>query len=329
MQEYDGNTRKIPQSGLKTSKNRLIVFIICLGISVLIWFLIVLSKESFTTIDYPVIFENNPGNYVLSGPQDSILSFTISSGGVALLTMKYMSSRIPIKIDLANVKVRKDGDYFRASIPASDYSGTIIKRLNLSEEHVSVSPEFINLRFEAMTGKKVKIIPKLSLGFEKQFRLADSLKTVPDSVNILGQKNLIDNIQFIESIEKEVSHIDKPQIIKVRLAIPEGLHNIKLVPDVAEVHIQAEEFTESTIEIPVISPNAELKIKTFPEVVKVTYNVGLKNFSRVSKDMFLAQVSYSVGDSSAKLKVNIVRSPSFISVVRIEPEDVEFLVLKQ
>jgi hypothetical protein len=329
MQDFDGTSRKISQSGLNTSKNRLIVFIICLGISVFIWFLIVLSKESFTTIDYPVIFENNPGNYVLSGRQDSILSFTISSGGVALLTMKYMSSRVPIKIDLTNVKVKKDGDYFRASIPASDYAGNIIKRLNLSEEHVSVSPEFINLRFEAMTGRKVKIIPKLRLGFEKQFRLTDSLKTVPDSVNILGQKDIINNIQFIETIEKEVVHIDKPQIVKVGLAIPEGLHNIKLVPDVAEVYILAEEFTESTIEIPVICPNTELKIKTFPDQVKITYNVGLKDFSRVSNDMFLAHVSYSEGDSSAKLKVNIVRSPSFITVVRIEPEDVEFLVLKQ
>lgn len=329
MQDFDGTTRKIPQSGLKTSKNRLIVFIVCLGISVFIWILIVLSKESFTTINYPLVFENNPGNYVLSGPQDSILSFTISSGGVALLTMKYLSNRIPIKIDLAHINVKQDGDFFRASIPASDYAGDIIKRLNLSEEHVSFSPEFLNLKFEAMTGRKVKIIPRLILGFEQQFRLADSLKAVPDSVNILGQKDIISNIPFIETFVKEVMHIDKPQSVHVELAIPEGLSNIKLVPDVVDVYIHAEEFTESTIEIPVICPNAELKIKTFPEQVKITYNVGLKDFTRVNKDMFMAHVIYNTGDSSAKLKVNVVWSPSFISIVKIEPEEVEFLVLKK
>jgi len=289
---------------------------------------IALSKESFTIIDYPVIFENNPENYVLSGKPDSILSFTVSSGGLDLLTLRYFSSKIPVRIDLSDVRPRQDGDYFWASIPTFEFSGKMLAQLNLSEEHITVSPEYLNLRFEPMTGRKVKVIPRLNIGFEKQFMLSGSLKATPDSVLVLGQKEIVDNITFVDTRLTDLKNIAASQKVNVGLLIPENFPNVKLVPETVTVEIPVDQYTESTVEISLRVGDPATKIKTFPQKVKITFHVGLKDFSRVSDDMFMAQVNYNPNEPTSRLKVNLVRSPSFVNIVRIEPESVEFLILK-
>jgi YbbR domain-containing protein len=329
MKDTEGTTGQSRQVNQKSSRSRLLVFLICLVISVIIWFLIVLSKESYITLDFPVIYENSPGAYVLSGQQDSIISFTVSSGGLDLLAVEYLNRKFPIRIDLTNVKVRKDGDLYWSGVPTSVYSAQVMKRMHLSAEHVTVTPDFLNLKFEPISGRKVKIIPKLKLEFEKQYKLCDSIFVVPDSVNILGQKEIIENIPFIETETRELLNVNANQTFEAGLDIPAGYTNIKLVPEKAEVSFNVEKYTESKVEVPVTCQKPELKIKTFPEFVTITYNVGLKDFSRVNKDSFLAQVSYIPGDSSSKLNVDLVRYPSFIQIVRIEPEEVEFLILKK
>lgn len=328
MRDLAGVTGKSHETGSPRSRDRLIVFIICLGISVIIWFLITVSKESFTTIEYPVIFENNPMNYVLSGKPDSIISFSVSSGGLDLLILRYFSNKIPIKVDLTNVIPHQEGDYCWASIPASEFSNQVLSRLNLTEEHISIKPEYLNLRFEKVSGKKVRVIPRLKLTFAKQFMLSDSLKAFPDSVVVQGQKDIIDKIPLVFTESLEISNISSTQTVKALLVVPDVNKDIKVIPESVNVEIPVDEFTESRVEIPVASAKPELKIRTFPEKVAVVFNVGLKDFNRVNPDMFHSQVEVDPAGHPATLKVNIVRSPSFVQIVRTEPEYVEYLILK-
>jgi hypothetical protein len=326
--DIDQVTGKASESGTGKSSNRLFVFIICLGISMFIWFLIVLSRESFTTIDYPIVFENNPGNMVLINSSDSILSLNVSSGGLTLITLKYISRRTPVKIDLKNLDLIRDGYFYSARISTADVSKKIIDRLNLPEEHISVSPEMIFLKFESMSGMKVKVVPKLILEFEKQYQLSEGLKVIPDSVTIIGPKDELSKIGFIETIRKEVKKINESQTVSVLLALPENAANIRCIPEKVDVVLSVDKFTESAIEIPIKFSDPDIKIRTYPDRVKITYFVSLKDFNRVHEDMFLARVTPEKENLSSKLKTEILQYPSFIKIIKVEPEEVEFLLLK-
>jgi len=306
----------------------LYVFLICLGFSIFIWFLVNLSKESITFVEYQIVYSNVPKDLVLVNKPDSTLSFRVSSGGFELFTLKYLSGKKPIEIDLSNIQLTSEGEYFKAVIPSSQISENIINRLSLSEELISISPQNLYYKFEALSSKKVKVIPRLVLGFEKQFQLTDSLRVTPDSVLIVGTKNVLSRINFLETTKEEFKNIDKSQTVSSAIVFPDNASQIKVVPKKVDVYLSVDKFTESTIEVPVSCLNDNINVKTFPDKIKITYLVALKDFKRVDQSMFIAGVIIGEEITASKLNVEITHKPSFIKITKVEPKEVEFLVLK-
>lgn len=321
--------KKIRDPGNINTRQQLYVFLICLLISIIIWFLIVLSKESFTTIDYPIVFENNPENLILVNRPDSVLSFRVSSGGFELFTIKYLTRKRPLLVDLKELELVKEGNNYTSVYSTSKISKNLISKLNISHEYISITPANIYFRFESLYGKKVKVIPKLKLEFARQFSLSDSLTVNPDSVMIIGPEKLLDQIDYIETVEKEVTQIDKSQTIQTTLQLPEEFQSINILSKEVEVGITVDKFTESTIKIPIVNTVKDYKIKTYPDFVTVTYLVTLDNYKRVSEEMFSASVNFEEKDNSNRLKVYLLHTPSFVKITKIDPEEVEYLLLKQ
>ena len=326
--EQEQAAGRTDEAGKVRSRNRLFVFIVCLFISAFIWFLIVLSKETNTIIEYPVVFENNPRNLVLIDQSDSVLSLNVSSGSVELITLKYLSSRNPVKIDLKDIKLSREDDVITAQISTQDIARKLINRMSVPEDHVTVTPEFIILQFEAITGTKVKVVPNLLLEFEKQYQLSQELQVIPDSVIIVGAGDVIQKMGSIETETKDIKNINQSQTVNVPLILPDKASGLKVIPETVNVVLTVDKFTESSIEIPVYCVPPDMGIKTFPEVVKITYFVTLENFNRIDKEMFHANVVYQKEQPVEKLKVNLLQYPSFIKIIKIEPEEVEFLVIK-
>ena len=297
--------QKVGKPENEKSRNQFYVFLICLGISILLWFLIVLSKESFTSIDFEIIYKNVPGDLILVNKPDSILSFNLTSGGFELFIIKHLTRKRPVEIDLSNINIEKQGKYFKSTFPTSGISKDIIYRLGLSEEFVSVSPQNIYFKFEALSGKKVKVVPNLDLKFEKQFQLSDSIKVTPDSITIVGPEEKIREISYVETVSQKIQNVGRSMTLTSDVYIPGSMHDIKFIPKEVELFIPVEEYTETSIEVPVIYINTGgLRVKTYPDKVKITYLVSLKNFKRVNSEMFVASINLNDEiDSSNKLRV--------------------------
>jgi hypothetical protein len=310
------------------SGNRLFVFLICLFISFFIWFLIVLSRETKTIIDFPIEFENTPPNLIITGTSDSLLSFNVSSGSVSLITLKYLGGKNPVKIDLKNVKLTKEDNRYKAVIPTASIAKKLIDRLNIPEERVIVTPEYLNLEFESISGVKIKVVPKLILEFDKQYQLSQELQVIPDSVILAGPAEVINKIGFVETVRKEVKKINQTQTVIVPLLLPENTDGLKCIPETVNVIMTVDKFTESEIVVPIVYSEQSEEVKTFPDKVKITFFVKLEDFKRINGDMFLAAVSLNNEKQTEKLTVNLLQYPSFIKIIKIEPEEVEFLVIK-
>lgn len=321
--------KKIRDPGNINTRQQLYVFFICLLISIFIWFLIVLSKESYTSIDYPIVFENCPENLILANKPDSVLSFRVASGGFELFTLKYLTRQRPIIINLNELDLVKEGNNYTTTYSTSKIAKEIINKINISQEFVSITPANITFRFESLFGKMVKVIPKLKLDFAQQYQLSDSLKVKPDSVMVIGPENVLEQISYVETIEQEVLQLEQSQTILTSVQVPENLNSIKVLPKKVEITISVEKYTESTIKIPISNTSNKYKIKTYPDFVVVTYLVTLENFKRVNEDMFSAAIDFQENSNSKRLKVKLVHQPSFVKITKIDPEEVEYLLLKQ
>lgn len=314
----------------KKLRNELYIFLICLLISVFIWFLIALSKESYTSLEYPVEFVNAPADMVMVNEPDSVLTFRISSGGFELFTLRYLSPKNPIRIDLDKIGLVKQDGFYTGNFSTSRLSTEIRKQYNFAEELISISPENIYFRFEPLTGKMVPVVSGMKLEFQPQFRLADSIVFTPHEVKVVGPQNLIDKIDHIDTDGRQISDIEGPVNGSCKLVKPFGKEQLAIVPDEVDFSLQAERFTESTIVIPVVPANENTIIKTFPQQVNVTFLVSLVNFKRIDPELFIAAIDVPQGgDGKVKAVVKLVKVPAFVEVTRIDPPEVDFLVVKK
>ncbi|MCB2222175.1 MAG: YbbR-like domain-containing protein [Bacteroidetes bacterium] len=322
-----GKLRKVITPQDDRFRFKLYVFLVCLGISIFLWFLIALSKESVSTLEYPIRYTNMPEDMMMVNHPDSTLTFRVASGGFEMITLKYLSRRKPIDIDLSNLNLEEKAGYFTATFSTSRLSKELLAKNKFSEELVSISPENLYFRFEPLVGKKVPVIPNLTLSFQGLYRLSDSVRANPDSVLVVGARQMLDQIRFVETEDKAVKNISGPMKVMADIRSPELNGQLKMVPQQVELTINAEKFTEATIELEVETEQNDVRVKTFPERVKVTYLVALKNYNRIDAGMFRAIVSIPQDQSISQVPVKIVARPSFTEITKIEPEQVEYLVL--
>lgn len=311
-------------------RNELYVFLICLVISIFIWFLIALSKESYTSLDYPVEFINVPADMALVNKPDSVLTFRISSGGFELFTLRYLSPRTPITIDLGSISMEKQDGFYAGNYNTARLSSRISKQYRFAEELISISPENLYFRFEPLTGKMVPVVSGLKLEFQSQFRLADSIAFSPAKVKVVGPRNLIDKINEVATEAIRVPVKEGRTTGSCPLINPYSGDQVALVPEQVDFALKSERFTESTLTIPIVPADDGVMIKTFPQQVEVTFLVSLDNFKRVDTGLFTAAIELTESSgSNSKAAVKLLKVPAFIEVTKIEPAEVDFLMLQK
>ena len=97
------------------------------------------------------------------------------------------------------------------------------------------------------------------------------------------------------------------------------------------VTVPVEKYTEATIEIPVsVKSNAsEYRIKTIPDKVKVSFLVSLTQYSKMNSQSFIALADFvNAGPIGLKIKVDLVKKPSFVKVLKVVPSKVEYVKIK-
>ncbi len=312
-------------------RNQFYVFMVCLGISILIWFLIVLSKKNMETIEFPIVYGSAPSNLVLTNSPDSLISLRLSSTGFELITLKYLTRKKPVIVDLKALRIEKEGAKHIANLSTSYIEKKLVEQYGLSKELISITPQNLYFEFASVVSKKVPIKLNLQLGFERQFQLSDSLILSPDSVFVIGANESIDSIDFIQSEFYEVNGINNSREIIVGLVNPGSIEDIRISESETKVSLRVEKFTESTIELPItINKRDGMEVKTFPEKIKLTYLVALKDYKRINADMFIVGIDTSENlEKIKKLKVKVIQYPSFIKITKTNPQEVEFLVLER
>ncbi len=302
----------------------------CFGIAVFIWLMIKLSDEFTSKVSYPFRFTNIPSGKLLVESSDSTLKLQVKANGLQLFSTKYLKKSPLINIDFNRVKLNRCRYKYGSYILTSSLKNYLINQLDITDNIISVSPDSLFFVMENSEMKMLAVKTDLSISFEKQYYQYGDIKITPDSIRVNGLLSIIDTINYIKTKRIELSELKKNIDIDIGILKPLISKNIKYSVDKVNVKIPVENYTESSIDIPIQQVgNSIREIKTFPAKVKVTYMVALKDFDRLDKSMFLAGVDCSkINTGNNILRVKLFRQADFVKVTEIFPESVEYIILK-
>lgn len=313
-------------------RNKFSVFLVCSAISFLLWGLIKLSRVYEAPINFKVNYQHYPAGKVLVSAEDTVITLVIRARGLELYNMMFKAKKNQIEMNLSGMRLRRDGNRYSGYICTSQLVKNISEQLTKDNVLIKVEPDTLRFVFEQEYHRKVPVKADLSLSFIPQFQLYDSLKVEPDSVTIYGVKSIVDTTYVINTQQKSVRFLKGNKSINLELLKPEGKPTLKISTDSVTVKIAVERFTEADIEVPIglETKGERAAYRTFPDKVTLTCRVAIREYKRLDPSLFLVAINYqeAAASHSNLAEVYITRQPAFAKVIRIEPEKVEFLILK-
>ncbi|MFP4366027.1 MAG: hypothetical protein ACLFQA_02925 [Bacteroidales bacterium] len=307
---------------------KVMVFLFFLLLSTIFWFLNALGREYTAELSYPVKYTNFPEDKVMVGDLPPSLQLTVNSHGYTLLK-HYVSRRLlPIVFDVNSFSLNKMPDteagifYILSSTAANRIAG----QLGADIEILDVQPDTLFFRFSEMVSTKLPVKPVIDLQFERQFMIKGNLGVEPDSVTVSGPGSIVDTMEFVQTLPFARSGINEPVKETVGLA---DFTNISLSHSRVTIEIPVEQFTESSVKIPIETVNLpdSLAIKIFPSEITVSYMVALSDYERVSVQQFRAAVDYNdTATGNGRLVVQILKQPEFIRGMRFYPRTVDYII---
>ncbi len=312
-------------------RQKLSIFLICLLISVIIWFTIKLSDEYDTIIEIPLTFTHIPKNKVLTYISDSVLQVEILEKGSDLIRMMYVETPDPVNISLRFLPVYPKGGAYHGMITTSALINDIEREHNLLGKIVSISPDTIYLTFEPEKSRKLPVSANFDMTFEKQYMRYGNIGFTPDSVTVKGPQVLIEALDSISLGDIKLEQLNKNYNGEQRFPADSINRLLTINPNVVSYNVPVEKFTEAEMEVPVKLINSrDLKVKIFPEKVKVLYMVALKDYQKVEPGMIDAVADMTTINHSddGKIRVGIQSYPPYIRINSLQPDRVEFIIIK-
>jgi len=323
--------RRILVPSGKNYRTKLSVFLICAAIAFFMWGLIKLSRVYEAPVKYRISFINIPSDKVLVQSQDTTLTLVVRARGLELYSKMFNPTKNLISLDLSGIKLRRSGNSYHAFMRTGKVLKEITNQLPQDFKLIGVEPDTLHFIFEQEHSRKVPVEADLSLSFVAQYQLYDSLKLSHDSITVFGIKSVIDTIYKIKTEHKSLRNLKGSRLITLRLIKPTALPAVSLSVDSITAEINVERFTEAEIEVPIgIDDGAEQSYRTFPDKITLTCRVAMREYERLDPSLFSVTINYIEASKSGNnlAEVKVVRHPSFAKVIRIEPERVEFLLLK-
>ena len=300
------------------------MFFICLAFALAAWLFFALSNSYVYQARTVVHFVNFPQNKAFHSLQSDTVKLQIEGTGWQLLFSKLRISPQSVDIDLKDLNKQ-------TFINLSDQLGYINQQFSSTQKIVYVQPDTLYFDFSSRAIKKVPVELVSDIQFIKQYGISDSIKINPAYVTVTGPKADLSKIRTWKTDTLTAINVGRNISSKVPLKRP-SMANINIYPSYAEVKIPIDEFTEKTIEVSIKVRNNRNyhDIKLLPEKVKITFMTALGNYSKIERDFFEATVDLDnwAQRSYKQLPVTLTRFPAFCTLVRIEPQAVDFIIQK-
>lgn len=307
-----------------SERRRASAFFTCLLLAALAWVFTTLSNSYNFTVKQVLTYKNTPQKRAFHSLQPDTINVTLQGTGWQMLFSKMNNADKPLNIDLHTLENK---DYVVLS--------SQLKQINDSKEFdnqiVAFSPDTLYFDFSNRAVKRVPVRLLADINYQRQFAQSNNVVIRPSYVTLSGPGNVIDKITSWDTDSLTADSVNETIRTSVNL-LPSREGNVNVFPKSVQVVMPVDEFTEKEISIPVklVNNRDYYKVKVFPQKVKVTFTTSLSHFAEMDEDFFEASADLSLWKNNGytTLPVKLVRIPAYCKIVKIEPQNIDFIVHK-
>lgn len=312
------------------AQSRMIVFLVCFAISVLMWLYVELQKDYTDEIKYNITFINSPKDLILTKSGDNVIKVGINAQGIELLIAKYTHKMRTLTIDLSTLRMRQTGDGYTSYIPSSGIIEQLGTQIRFKKEIIFIKPDTLFFQFSKVYSAQVPVRLDMDYTLDGQYDIIDSISYKPRFITVSSTKNIIDTLKFVSTQKLSLNQLDSS--IRLKVAIFKGSNSnlLNYSSDSVTVNLNIERVTEEGFTVPIHVAGDSENMKLFPEKVEVTCRVPLSEYRHIEATDFLAQVEYKSSLIKEKtLKVKLAKIPNKVRVIKIAPEEVEYIIISK
>ena len=306
----------------EAKEGRFKVFIICFLLVFAVASLNKLSKYYTNNLVVAVEILGLPIDKVLTTDSPVEMNLTVTTYGFNWLRYALMPPRMSLAVDNLT-----RADSFYVWIP-SKHSYLIRSQLDKDVNWDTSSSEPFYINYDQFNQKKVPIELKASLTFAAGYDSFDKPILNPDSVTVVGPSEALKGIQSVQTVQFDKDQINANFEERIALEIPAN-SSIKLDLDEAIVKVNAEKFSEGSIEVPISLQFEGLntQIKHFPKSTEVVFYTSLAQFPSIISEDFTVLCRFdSLSVDRGYLKPEITKWPEAVRNVKLGLSRVEFIV---
>jgi hypothetical protein len=311
--------------------HKLITFLFFVLVSTIFWFVRSLGQQYETNVDYPVKYTDFPENKVLIGDIPQKLMLRVRASGFSILKCRLNLNIMPLRFNVNSYAMNNIGKdtYVVITSNIRDMLSEELDQIKI----LNISPDTLFFRLTDIVTKKVPVLPALKMHerfYQKQFTQNGNILISPDSITVSGPDNIVNAIHFIFTQPIYFTNLTDTVTAYCKL---EPVKSLTYSVDKVKVIIPVDRFTEVENNLPVQTVNVpdSLTMIAIPGQVKVTYHITLSNYQQIQHNPLLPRINYKDISHmhSGRLTVFLADTPSVISNVRFNPQEIEFLITRK
>ncbi len=307
---------------LSKNSKEVFTFLFFLVIAALFWLEQTLDSEYEVDVKVPLKLKNVPESIVITSDFPEELTVTLRDKGNTLLNYQLTKRFYPINIDFAEHQNRRH----HVSLLSNVYNKSITAQLANSTTVTAIEPDTIDYYYSEGKSKKVPVRLQGRVTPGQQYYISDTIFN-PAQVTVYAPQGALDTVKAAYTQFFEDTQIEDTLRRQVELVSGRG---VKFVPDVVEVTLPVDIYTEKSVEVPIEGVNfpAGKTLRAFPSKVKVTFHVGLTKYLDIKPEDFRVMVTYEELRKldGEKYQVKLKKQPKGVSQVRFYPAQIDFLI---
>ena len=301
-----------------------LTFLFFLTLSTAFWCFEAFKETNTVEIDVPLRLTNVPDNVVVSTELPENVRVTLRDRNSSLFSYRYFRRPRPAIVDFS--AYANPSCYVR--IPQEDVKRSVMRNFESTTELISLLPDTLEYFYNYGTKK---VVPTRLLGdvapAEGYYIVRQEIS--PAETTVFATARQLDTITAAYSVPNYL--VDITESFTMPLKVNE-LKGAKFMPDTLLLSVEVDRLVEKTLSLPVQPLNfpEDVRLRTFPMKVNVTFQVGMKEFRNVTEQDFTLVLDAKdlEGATDNTGTVRIARQPESVFRLRLSQSEVEYLIEK-